>query len=429
MNVLYNTGIRLYSGAARVAGFGSAKVRHMLNGQAETIARLESFRRNLAPDGFDLWIHAASLGEFEQGRPIIDALLEVNPQAKILLSFFSPSGYEVRCNYDPRVAVVYLPFDLPGNVEKFIDVAKPKMAIFVKYEFWGNYLTVLRQRGIPAYIVSAIFRPGQVFFKPWGGMFRSMLGCFKHIFVQDERSRKLLAGIGVENVTVAGDTRFDRVTAVRAKRRDIPEIEIFKAAHPGAFTVVFGSSWDKDEDIYTDVIKSRDNICAIIAPHEFNKDRLSSMRRRLGSDHTVLFSDFVRIVKESHDKAAQLAKGIKYIIVDCFGLLSSLYRYADMAYVGGGFGVGIHNVNEAAVYGIPVLFGPNYSKFNEAVDLISLKGAFSVSDADSFASLLDRITGEREFREEAGNRAAEYIASQVGATPIIMKSLFGAGGL
>ena len=424
MNPLYNAGIRLYSSAAHVAALGSAKVRHMLHGQAETIARLKSFRRQLAPGGFDLWLHAASLGEFEQGRPIIDAVLAAKPDTKILLSFFSPSGYEVRCNYDPRVAVVYMPFDLPGNVGKFLDIADPKMAIFIKYEFWGNYLGELKRRGIPTYIVSAIFRPSQMFFKPWGGMFRKMLACFEHIYVQDGQSRSLLAGIGVDNVTVAGDTRFDRVTAVREKRRDIPEVEIFKAAHPGAFTMVFGSSWEKDEDVYVPDLTQRENVCAIIAPHEFDKDRLSAMRRRLGSDRTMLFSDFARLAKESPGAAAKAAAGLRYLIVDCYGLLSSLYRYADAAYVGGGFGVGIHNINEAAVYGIPVVFGPNFAKFNEAVELTALEGAFSIDNTVGFAAILDRIIGDKDFRAATGQKAADYIASKVGATPIIMKSIF-----
>lgn len=424
MNALYNAGIRLYSSAAHVAALGSAKVRHMLNGQAETLARLKAFRRKLAPNGFDLWIHAASLGEFEQGRPIIDAVLAAKPDTKILLSFFSPSGYEVRCNYDPRVAVVYMPFDLPGNVGKFLDIAAPKMAIFVKYEFWGNYLGELKRRDIPTYIVSAIFRPTQIFFKPWGGMFRSMLGCFEHIYVQDEQSRRLLANIGIDNVTVAGDTRFDRVTAVREKRRDIPEVEIFKAAQPEAFTMVFGSSWEKDEDVYIPALTERENVCAIIAPHEFDKDRLSAMRRRLGSDRTMLFSDFARLVKDSPKEAEKVAAGLRYLIVDCYGLLSSLYRYADTAYVGGGFGVGIHNINEAAVYGIPVIFGPNFAKFNEAIELTSLEGAFSINDTACFAAILDRVIGDKAFRTAAGKKAADYIASKVGATPIIMKSIF-----
>lgn len=424
MNILYNVGIGLYRGAARLAGTGSAKVRHMLSGQAETMSRLETFRQQLAPDGFDLWIHAASLGEFEQGRPVIDAFMEMNPDAKILLSFFSPSGYEVRCNYDPRVAVVYLPFDLPGNVERFLDLAAPKMAIFVKYEFWGNYLSSLHRRHIPTYIISAIFRPGQIFFRPWGGMFRHMLACFSHLYVQDERSRELLAGIGIDNVSVTGDTRFDRVTAVCRQRRDIPEIELFKASHPEIFTLVAGSSWEKDEDVYVPVLTRRDNVVAIIAPHEFDKERLAAMNRRLGSDSTMLFSDFSRLVKEKPDEAPQLAAKLRYLIIDCYGLLSSLYRYADTAYIGGGFGVGIHNINEAAVYGIPVIFGPNYSKFNEAVDLVGLGGAFSIDDSDSFARTLDHMISDSVFRNESGRKASDYIASKVGATPAVMKSIF-----
>ncbi len=424
MNALYNAGIRLYSGVAHVAGLASSKVRHMLHGQAETLERLGTFRRQIAPDGFDLWIHAASLGEFEQGRPIIDALLAARPDAKILLSFFSPSGYEVRCDYDPRVAVVYMPFDLPGNVGKFIDLASPKMAIFVKYEFWGNYLGELKQRNIPTYIVSAIFRPGQVFFRPWGGMFRNMLSCFDRIFVQDEASRRLLASIGVLQTTVAGDTRFDRVTAVCRKRRDIKQMDIFKSARPEAFTMVFGSSWEKDEDIYIQSLKKRPDVRAIIAPHEFDKDRLAAMRRRLGTDVTMLFSDFERLVKESPARAAEVAEGLRYLIVDSYGLLSSLYRYADVAYIGGGFGVGIHNINEAAVYGIPVIFGPNYSKFNEAVELTALGGAFSIADAKGFEAILDRLTSDMPMRRSAGVKAAEYIASKVGATPVIMKEIF-----
>ncbi len=425
MNVIYNAGINLYRGAAHLAGLGSAKVRHMLHGQAETLERLKAFRRELAPEGFDLWIHAASLGEFEQGRPIIDALLAHNADTKILLSFFSPSGYEVRCNYDPRVAVVYLPFDLPGNVKEFLDIASPKMSIFVKYEFWGNYLSELKRRAIPTYIVSAIFRPGQIFFRPWGGPFRKMLGCFNRLFVQDRRSQELLAGVDVENVTVAGDTRFDRVTAIRAKRRDIASVELFKSAHPDAYTLVVGSSWEKDEDVYVPVLKKHDNVCAIIAPHEFDKDRLSAMRRRLGSDSTMLFSDFERLYKEDSKAAAKVASAIRYLIIDCYGLLTSLYRYADIAYVGGGFGVGIHNINEAAVYGIPVIFGPNYAKFNEAVELIALEGAFSVDGGDGFAVLFDRLVSADRFRSGAGAKAAGYIESKVGATPIIIESIFG----
>ncbi|MCM1067076.1 MAG: 3-deoxy-D-manno-octulosonic acid transferase [Muribaculaceae bacterium] len=424
MSKAYNAAIGLYRSAARLAALGSPKVRHMLHGQAETLDRLRKFRSEKAPDGFDVWFHAASLGEFEQARPLIDALLQHSPKCKILLSFFSPSGYEVRCDYDPRVAVVYMPFDLPSNVNAFLDAASPKMAVFVKYEFWGNYLFTLAERGIPTYIISAIFRPGQIFFKPWGSLFRDMLRTFAHLYVQDERSRDLLAEIGVDNVTVAGDTRFDRVTAIRASGREIKEIACFRDACPGALTLVVGSSWERDEDVYVPWLRKHPECRAVIAPHEFDKDRLSAMRRRLGTDHTMLFTDFRRIYEASPEGAAKVAKSLRYLIMDCFGLLSSAYRYADITYVGGGFGAGIHNINEAAVYGVPVVFGPKHSKFNEARELIACGGAFSIKSQAEAAEVLTSMATDAKARKAAGSAAGHYIATKIGATPIIAKDLF-----
>lgn len=424
MNPFYTAGISIYGGAARLVSLGSPKVRHMLSGQKETIARLRTFREHLAPDGFDVWFHAASLGEFEQARPIIDALLAKDSSKRILLSFFSPSGYEVRCDYNPRVAVVYLPFDTPGNVDAFLDAARPRMAIFVKYEFWGNYLEKLKKRGIPTYIISAIFRPTQRFFKPWGGVFRKMLGNFEHLYVQDERSRRLLAGIGIENVTVAGDTRFDRVTAIRENRKAIAEIECFlSSGAKGGFKMVFGSSWDRDEAVYIPWLKAHPAVKAIIAPHEFDKNRLAEMRRRLGGSRTMLFSDFKEIYHRSPEEASKVAAKLSYLIVDCFGLLSSLYAYADVAYVGGGFGVSIHNINEAATYGIPVVFGPRHAKFKEASDLIACGGAFSIDSAKAFASAMEPLLDEK-VRCKAGKAAGDYIAANIGASDIIMADLF-----
>lgn len=425
MNRAYNAAIKLYRSAAYLAAIGSPKVRHMLHGQAETLGRLRSFRAEKAPDGFDVWFHAASLGEFEQARPMIDALLARCSSCKILLSFFSPSGYEVRCDYDPRVAVVYMPFDTRDNVEAFLDVAAPRMAIFVKYEFWGNYLSTLARRGIATYIISSIFRPGQIFFRPWGGLFRRMLTSFTHLYVQDERSRRLLAEIGVDNVTVAGDTRFDRVTTIRAKGRDIPQVECFKAAVPASPLMVVGSSWERDEDMYIPWLHAHPECRAVIAPHEFDKNRLSALRRRLGSDRTMLFSDFKHIYEASPAGAAKVASQLSYIIMDCFGLLSSIYRYADFAYVGGGFGAGIHNINEAAVYGIPVVFGPRHKKFNEAAALIACGGAFSVASAAETDSVLSHLLADTDARTAAGNAADAYIKANVGATAKIMKDIFG----
>lgn len=424
MNPAYNAAIACYRGAARMAALGSKKVRHMLHGQRETFDRLSNFRSKMAPEGFDVWFHAASLGEFEQARPLIEALLEHRPGTKILLSFFSPSGYEVRCNYDPRVAVVYMPFDRPALVKRFLDLAAPHMAIFVKYEFWGNYLEELRRRAVPTYIISAIFRPEQRFFRSWGCMFRRMLTAFTHMYVQDERSRKLLEGIGVTDVTVAGDTRFDRVTTIRLKGRDIPEIECFKSAAPARATIVFGSSWEEDEKRYMPWLAAHKDIRAVIAPHEFDKDRLAAMRRRLGSDCTMLLSDFRRIYEKSPQGAAKVAAHLRFIIVDCFGLLSSLYRYADFAYIGGGFGKSIHNINEAAVYGIPVVFGPTHGKFKEAGDLIACGGGFSADSPEAIARIFDRLTDGSDERAKAGHAADSYISSQVGASAIIMKDIF-----
>lgn len=424
MNPLYNAAIKLYAGAVRVASLSSVKARHMLKGQAGTMERLAGFRRDYAPDGFDVWFHAASLGEFEQARPLIDRLKAGNPDTKILVSFFSPSGYEVRCNY-PGVAVVYLPFDSPSSVKSFLDIAKPRMAVFVKYEFWGNYLSELERRGIDTYIISAIFRPGQIFFRNTGGtMFRRMLGKFKRLYVQDERSRLLLKGIGIENVTVAGDTRFDRVTEVRANARELPDIDCFMSAQPDAFTLVAGSSWPKDEEMYFPWLKAHPDVRAIIAPHEFDTDRLSDLHRSLGHEESMLLSEFKRMYSDSPEYALKRAKSLRYLIIDCFGLLSSLYRYADAAYVGGGFGVSIHNINEAAVYGIPVVFGPNHKKFNEAAALIGCGAAFCVHSKDETAKILDNLHDDRSSCIRAGAAADNYIRSNIGASDIIMKDLF-----
>lgn len=418
MNSVYNAGIGLYMGAARLAAMGSDKVRHMLDGQKETFGRLRQYRSTLAPDGFDVWFHAASLGEFEQARPIIDSLLQRFPDKTILVSFFSPSGYRVRHNYHPKVAVVYLPFDLPHLVKRFIDEASPRMAIFVKYEFWGNYLSELHRRGIPTYIISAIFRPSQRFFKKWGGMFRSILGYYNHLFVQDDNSKQLLASAGIYRVTVAGDTRFDRVTAIRDGRKPVPEIEQFLENSP--FTLVVGSSWERDENIYIPWLKANPDVRAIIAPHEFDGKRLEDLRRKLGTDRTLLLSELRAAAAEGR----RVSESARYVIIDGFGLLSSLYAYADTAYVGGGFGAGIHNINEAAVYGIPVLFGPRHGKFIEARDLIQCGGSFSIDSRNALATTLDTLRHDTDRRLKAGEAAHKYIASHIGASDIIMAALF-----
>ena len=384
------------------------KARLTVQGQARTISYL---KETLDPDGGYIWIHAASLGEFEQGRPLIEKIREEQPDAKILLSFYSPSGYEVRKNYDKVDAVCYMPVDTPRRVKDFLDVVKPKMAIFVKYEFWGNFLEQLKQRNVPTYIISTIFRPNQSFFKPWGGMFRKMLHCFTHLYVQDEESHQLLHGIGVDNVTVCGDTRLDRVLQIKAQAQEFPAIAAMTAGDKP--TLVMGSSWQPDEDIIIPYFNSHPEMKLIIAPHEFDENRLEAMIAHIErpvARYTQL---------EGKDPAT-----LDCLIIDCFGILSSLYRYGEVAYVGGGFGSGIHNVPEAAVYGIPVIFGPKHEKFREAVELNACGGGFAISTAQQCHDVLDKLLGDTVARTTAGDAASNYITSHTGATSRIYHDLF-----
>lgn len=423
MNLLYNTAISLYGAVAQVVSLRSRKVRTMLRGQHQTPALL---RRKLADKPGAIWFHASSLGEFEQGRPMIERLKREHPDVTILLSFFSPSGYEVRKNYQFADAVVYLPFDTPKRVRRFLDIARPSMAIFIKYEFWGNYLEELHKRGIPTYLISSIFRPGQRFFRNIGGMFRKMLYCFDRLYVQDERSRRMLKVIGVENVTVAGDTRFDRVTDVMRSTVDIPGFPGF--AENAKLRFIAGSSWGADEDIYVPWLNSHSEVAFIIAPHEFNETRLEALRNRFVGGKVVLLSEWVDVVKKlrktDKDELKSFITSVRGIIVDSFGKLSTLYRYADIAYIGGGFGAGIHNLNEAAVYGMPVIFGPNHSKFKEASDLISCGGGFSVSDKAEFDSTIDVLVSSPTALKEAGAVAGKYIRDNLGATDLIYSEIF-----
>ncbi len=409
MDFLYNTGISLYKLGVRAASLKNHKAKQLLEGQARTFSYL---KERLTPGTRYIWIHAASLGEFEQGRPLIEMIKAKQPDAHIVLSFFSPSGYEVRKGYNMVDAVVYLPFDLPENVDKFINLVNPQMAIFIKYEFWGNYLKTLKRRGIPTYLVSAIFRPGQVFFKPWGGMFREVLSCFTTMFVQNAASRTLLNKIGFNNVEVAGDTRFDRVADVRNAAKDFPVVERFVSN--SKFTLVAGSSWQPDEDIIVPYFNSHPGMKLILAPHEFDKERLDA-----------LLAKFKRPVSLYSCASADEMEQCDAVVVDCFGILSSLYRYGQVAYVGGGFGAGIHNVNEAAVYGMPVVFGPNHKKSREATDLIACGGGFAIDGDEAFAKVMDKMLSNRAFLEKSGTIADKYIQSHLGATDFVYANIFG----
>ena len=361
-----------------------------------------------------IWFHASSLGEFEQGRPLIEKIKAEHPEYKILLTFFSPSGYEVRKNYGGADVVCYLPFDTPYRVKKFLDLSKPVMAIFIKYEFWDNYLSELKRRNIPVYIVSAIFRKEQLFFKWYGGMYRKVLSYFTHIFVQDDASRELLSKYGVTNVSVFGDTRFDRVQDVYKNTKQIPMVELFvnNNRSDNQLTMVVGSSWQQDEEVYLNYFNEHPELKLIIAPHEIHKDHLMHIE-------SMLKRPSIRL-SEATEKDI---KGKSCLIVDSFGLLSSIYRYGDLAYIGGGFGAGIHNVLEAAVYGIPVIFGPKYQKFKEARDLLQVGGAFSITDEKTFESKMEELSTYRDLLEAAGAAAGDFVKSNIGATNRIIASI------
>jgi 3-deoxy-D-manno-octulosonic-acid transferase len=408
MNPLYNIGILAYRSLVRLVSVRNQKARLMIKGQSRTYDKL---RNRLDKDGGYIWIHASSLGEFEQGRPLIEMIKSHDANAKILLTFFSPSGYEVRKNYDKVDLVCYLPFDLPHNVKKFLDLVKPSMAIFVKYEFWGNYLGELHRRDVPTYIISSIFRPGQIFFRPWGGIFRGILKDFTTIFVQNEESKRLLGEIGVNNVVIGGDTRFDRVADVRDSAKEFPVIAKFVENHP--FTLIMGSSWQPDEDIVIPYFNTHPQMKLIIAPHEFDMQRLR-----------VIMSKITRNAAFYSATSEEGAGKLDCIIIDCFGILSSLYRYGQMAYIGGGFGAGIHNINEAAVYNIPVVFGPNNGKFREAKDLIDCGGGFEITTAEQFSEVADSLLNDRDNMRHCGAVAGNYIKSHLGSTQLIYKAIF-----
>lgn len=408
MKLIYNFGIYCYKQLVALAGMRNAKARKLTQGQKGIFDYLS---QHADPQDGYLWIHASSLGEFEQGRPLIEAIRKARPDTRILLTFFSPSGYEVRKNYPGADLVCYLPFDLPGNVKRFLDLTRPTQAIFIKYEFWANYLNELKRRNIPTYSISAIFRPNQVFFRFYGGYFRRILRNFTHLYIQNEQSRQLLAGIGITNVSVVGDTRFDRVSDIRLSAKDLPVIEAFAQ---GKKVLVVGSSWPKDEEFILDYFNHRDDIKLIIAPHEIHESHLLFIESRLKRP-TLRYTQATEATAATCD----------CLIIDCFGLLSSIYRYGTLAYVGGGFGAGIHNIAEAAVYNLPVIFGPNHRRFKEAHELIACGGGFAIDSGEAFRSTADRLLSDPDALATASHNAGHYIASHTGATRLILKDLFG----
>ena len=407
---MYSLAIALYAFAVRLVAPFHKKARLMTQGQRKTFSIL---REKIIPDAKYIWFHAASLGEFEQGRPLIEKIRKEQPEYKILLTFFSPSGYEVKKDYDGADIVCYLPFDFFRNATRFLDLAHPEIAIFIKYEFWMNYLTQLKKRNIPTYIISAIFRPNQIFFRWYGNGYKKVLKTFKWLFVQDKNSLELLKKNNIHNVTISGDTRFDRVYEILNQNKKLPLVEKFVSQNNKDITLVAGSTWSKDEEIIISYFNQNPDLKLVIASHELGETRISEIISRLERPYAL------------YSKATESeVENVDCLIIDCYGLLSTIYRYGQIAYIGGGFGVGIHNVLEAAVYGIPVLFGPNYKRFKEARDLILRGGAFSISTETAFNGRVNEMLAYKQLREQYGKSAKDYIEINLGATQIIYEKIF-----
>ena len=409
---MYNIIMYLIQFGIVVGSYFNKKLRKMLDGEREAIKQI---REKVDPDAQYIWFHAASLGEFEQGRPLIEKVHKEHPEYKILLTFFSPSGYEVRKNYTGADIITYLPIDTITNARAFLRAIRPVMAFFIKYEFWYNYLHILQHRGVPTYSVSSIFRPNQIFFKWYGRNYGRVLQCFTHFFVQNEESQQLLAGIGFKNSTVVGDTRFDRVLQIKEASKQLPIVDSFVHIHEEKkpLTFVAGSSWPPDEAIFTEYFNTHPSWKLIIAPHVIGEDHLKQIISLLKNKKVVRYTQTTETDAANAD----------VLIIDCFGLLSSIYRYGEVAYVGGGFGVGIHNVLEAAVWSIPVIFGPNNAHFAEAQGLKHSGGGFEIHNLEDFSKYIQRFEVETNFRLERGIAGGKYVVALAGASNKVLNNI------
>ena len=409
---MYNIIMYVIQFGIAVGSLFNEKLRRMWRGEQEAVRIL---REEVEPDAQYVWFHAASLGEFEQGRPLIEQIRKDYPQYKILLTFFSPSGYEVRKNYEGADIITYLPIDTVGNARRFLRAVRPVMAFFIKYEFWYNYLHILQYRDIPVYSVSSIFRPDQIFFKWYSRGYGRVLKCFSRFFVQNEESKELLNKIGISDAMVVGDTRFDRVLQIKEASKRLPLVEKFvnRDATDRKKVFVAGSSWQPDEEIFLKYFNEHRDWKLIIAPHVIGEDHLKTILSLIKDKKVIRYT---QATKENVADADVL-------IIDCFGLLSSIYHYGDVAYVGGGFGVGIHNVLEAAVWDMPVLFGPNNKHFAEAQGLLRDGGGFEVFDFESFSLLMNHFAEDEEYRSACGSLAGTYVESLAGATNKVLSNV------
>ena len=403
---MYNIIIYAYLLGVAIYSRFNEKVRKMWRGERNAFGVL---REKVEPGARYVWFHAASLGEFEQGRPLMEQIKRDHPELKILLTFFSPSGYEVRKNYEGADIICYLPLDTIRNARRFLRLIRPEMAFFIKYEFWYNYLHILKHRHVPTYSVSSIFREGQVFFRWYGRQYGRVLKCFTHFYVQNEKSLELLHSIGIDCVTIVGDTRFDRVLQIKNQSKELPIVEAFLKDSPKVFVV--GSSWPPDEEIFIRYFREHPEWKLIIAPHVIGEDHLQQIDKLLAGRKVMRYTTAV----ESQEASV--------LMIDCFGLLSSIYRYATVSYVGGGFGVSIHNTLEAAVWGMPVVFGPENKKFQEAQGLKACGGGFEIQNYEDFEQLMNRFDTDTAYLRESGQKAEDYVKSLAGATDKILSDV------
>ena len=418
--MVYNIVIYFVLWGIAIASLFNEKVRKMWRGEREAFKIL---KQKVDPNAKYIWFHAASLGEFEQGRPLMERIRKEYPQYKILLTFYSPSGYEVRKNYEGADIICYMPVDTRLNAIRFLRLVRPVMAFFIKYEFWSNFLHILKHRNIPTYSVSSIFREDQVFFKWYGRNYAGVLKCFTRFFVQNEESKRLLEGIGITAVDVVGDTRFDRVLQIKEAAKQLPICEAFRTGvassqssgvpHHDFKVFVAGSSWPPDENIFIPFFNEHKDWRLLIAPHVIAEEHLKLILSLI-KDKKV-----VRYTQTTPEEAAEA----DVLIIDCFGLLSSMYNYGDVAYIGGGFGVGIHNTLEAAVWNMPVIFGPNNKKFQEAQGLLKSGGGFEINTYEDFSGLMNSLMNDEAFLKQTGDKAGAFVAHLAGATDKVLASV------
>lgn len=418
--MIYNIVIYFVLWGIAIASLFNEKVRKMWRGEREAFKIL---KQKVDPNAKYIWFHAASLGEFEQGRPLMERIRRDYPQYKILLTFYSPSGYEVRKNYEGADIICYMPVDTRLNAIRFLRLVRPVMAFFIKYEFWSNFLHILKHRNIPTYSVSSIFREDQVFFKWYGRNYAGVLKCFTRFFVQNEESKRLLEGIGITAVDVVGDTRFDRVLQIKEAAKQLPICEAFRTGvassqsadvpHHDFKVFVAGSSWPPDEYIFIPFFNEHKDWRLLIAPHVIAEEHLKLILSLIKGKKVV------RYTQTTPEEAAEA----DVLIIDCFGLLSSMYNYGDVAYIGGGFGVGIHNTLEAAVWNMPVIFGPNNKKFQEAQGLLKSGGGFEINTYEDFSGLMSSLMNDETFLKQAGDKAGAFVAHLAGATDKVLASV------